>query len=272
MAVPKFLTGLRANNKRIQDVADPTAATDAATKQYVDQMFVGINDLKEPVRGTTTGNLAITALVNGLVHDGVTYATGDRILLKNQTTGAENGIYVIGASGTGTRSTDADASTEVTRGFAVTVMEGTTKGTGASQANPITYIITNTGAITVGTTALTFAPVGAGAGTTYTADGQGIELGGTTFSIELDGSTLEKSASGLKVSDAARRRTFAANCVATTNPQTFAHGLGSADVVVQVKEGTDFVFPDVTVDATNITVDWGGAPSAAQYRVLGTLI
>lgn len=271
MAIPKFLTGLRANNKRLQDVADPTVGTDAATKQYVDQVAQGVNDLKDPVRGTSTGNIAITALINGLVHDGVTYATGDRILLKNQTAGAENGIYVIGASGTGTRSTDANASDEVTRGMAVTVLEGTTKGTGTNAANPVTYILTNTGAVVLGTTVLTFSPIG-GTTTAYTADGLGLELSGTQFALELDGTTLEKSATGVKVSDAARRRGFAANCVATTNPQAFAHGLGSADLVVAVKEGTDLVFPDVTYDATNITIDWGGAPAAAQYRVIAVLV
>lgn len=267
MAVPKFLAGLRLNNKRLQDLADPTGPTDAATKQYVDSLFVGINDLKEPARGTSTANLAITALINGLVHDGVTYVTGDRILLKNQTAGAENGLYTIGASGTGVRATDADTSAEVTRGMAVTVLEGTTKGTGTTQANPITYILTNTGAITIGTTSLTFSPVGAGAGTAYTADGNGLELSSTVFSLELDGASLTKGSSGLKVTTPVTPN-FAANCVVTTNPQTFAHGLGTADINVDVYESGSQVFPDVTVDATNITVDWGGAPSAAQYRVV----
>lgn len=63
-------------------------------------------------------------------------------------------------------------------------------------------------------------------------------------------------------------RKGAANCAATTNPQTFAHGAGSADVQVEVYESGSKVFPDVTVNTTNIVIDFGGAPAASQYRVV----
>lgn len=266
-----FRKGIDLNGQRAVNAADPTSATDLVTKQYADQLVYGVSDLKDPVKGTTTANLAFTALVNGLVHDGVTYATGDRILLKNQTTGSENGIYVIAASGSGARSTDADTSAEVTTGMATTVLTGTTKGTGGTQANPVTYILTNTGAITIGTTSLTFSPIGgvAAAGTTYVAGAGLAESPAGTFNIGA-GNGITVNADDIQVNPSVVVRKFAANCVATTNPQTFAHGLGSADVDVTIKRTSDnsIVYTDVTVDATNVTVDWGAAPAAGEYRVV----
>lgn len=258
MAIPKFLAGLSANNKRIQAVASPSTGTDAANKDYVDNLVNGLS-WKQPVRVATTANGALaTAYENGDVVDGVTLATGDRILLKNQTTGSENGIYVVNASGAPTRASDMDSNAEAPQAT-VFVREGTVNA-------DTSWTLTNNGAITLGTTSLTFAQTGTG-GATYTADGQGIEVSANQFSLELDGASLTKSASGLRVTNPATNN-FAANCVATTNPQTFAHGLGTADLNVDVYEGGSQVFPDVSIDATNITVDWGGAPTAAQYRVV----
>lgn len=266
----KFKKGIDLQGQRALNASDPTTGTDLATKQYVDQVAVGINDLKEPVRGTTTGNLALTALVTGLVHDGVTYATGDRILLKNQTTGSQNGIYVIAASGSGTRATDADASAEVTKGMATTVLEGTTKGTGATNANPVTYILT-TDNPTLGTTALTFSPIGiaAAGGTTYSAGNGLTESPAGTFNVGA-GTGVSVAADTVGVDTSVVVRKFAADSAATTNPQTFTHGLGS-DITVDVWEGTERVYPDITKAATSggqVTIDWGGAPTAAQYRVV----
>lgn len=76
-------------------------------------------------KGASTANLTVaSALVNGLVHDGVTYATGDVILLKNQSSGVENGLYVIAASGAASRDTRWPAGRNVA-GYAVRVYNGT---------------------------------------------------------------------------------------------------------------------------------------------------
>ena len=87
-------------------VSTPSASTDAANKTYVDNSINGL-DWKQSVRVATTvnGTLA-TAYENGDTVDGVVLVTGNRILLKNQTTGADNGIYTVNASGAPTRSTD----------------------------------------------------------------------------------------------------------------------------------------------------------------------
>jgi hypothetical protein len=133
-------------------VPTPSGASDAATKAYVDAISVGI-DWKPSVRVATTvaGTLA-TSFENGDVVDGVTLATGDRILIKDQASGAENGIYVVAASGAPARASDADTSTEVTGGLAVWVNEGTTNAdTG--------WVVTTNDTITLGSTAIVFSQI-----------------------------------------------------------------------------------------------------------------
>lgn len=161
------------NAQKITGLADPTAAQDAATKAYVDSVSIGL-DVKASVRVASTANLAVaSAVVNGAVVDGITLATGDRILLKNQSAPAENGIYIVAASGAASRSTDADVSAEVTSGMFTFVESGTV---GAATG----WILSTSGAITLGTTGLTFTQF-SGAGT-YLA-GTGLTLTGSTFSI-----------------------------------------------------------------------------------------
>jgi hypothetical protein len=128
---------------------DPTSSTSLATKNYVDSIAQGL-DTKASVRVATTaaGTLA-SSFANGSTVDGVTLATGDRILIKDQASGSENGIYVVAASGAPTRSTDANSSAKVTANLYVFVEEGTTNADSG-------WTLTNNGAITLNTTALTF--------------------------------------------------------------------------------------------------------------------
>jgi hypothetical protein len=115
---------------------------------------IALADFKDSCRVATTANITIaTALNNGDSIDGVTLVTGDRVLVKNQTTGSENGIYVVAASPA--RATDFDSNAEVTSGVIVAVAEGTAGGDKI-------YMLTTNDTITVGTTSLTFATVGGG--------------------------------------------------------------------------------------------------------------
>lgn len=100
-----------------QNFGTPSASTDVAIKSYVDQTVsdaIGASNLKDAVRvaTTVTGTLA-TAYANGQTVDGVVLVTGDRILIKNQSAGAENGIYIVNVSGAPTRATDADTATDI---------------------------------------------------------------------------------------------------------------------------------------------------------------
>lgn len=107
-----------------------------------------------PVRVASfvNGTLA-TAFANGQVVDGVTLATGDRILLAAQTTGSENGPYTVNASGAPTRATDADAAGELVTGSWMYVTDG-------SKNARSTWTLTNTGTITIGTTAQVWQRIG----------------------------------------------------------------------------------------------------------------
>lgn len=154
--------------------SDTRIASQKATKLYIDNAVAGFK-WKTAVRVATTaaGTLA-TSFANGQTIDGKTLVTGDRILIKNQAAGAENGIYIVQASGAPVRATDADASSEVAQ-MAMFVQEGTANSDSA-------WVLTNDGTITLGTTALTFAQFN-GSGGAYTA-GNGISVNGNQFSID----------------------------------------------------------------------------------------
>lgn len=103
-----------ASGSRITQVGFPTAGTDAATKQYVDNYVQGL-DTKDSVRVATTANITLSSAPATI--DGITLSTGDRVLVKNQTNATENGIYDFnGASSAMTRSNDADNAPEVNLG------------------------------------------------------------------------------------------------------------------------------------------------------------
>lgn len=174
---------------------DPTQNNHLATKSYVDALSNGLQ-VKAPVRVATTAN---TTLSGAQTIDGVSVIAGDRVLVKDQSTGAENGIYVC-ASGAWSRSTDADASVEVKSGLSVWVNEGTANSD--SQ-----WVLTTNDPIVIDTTALVFTQgsglgqIGAGSGLTKT--GNTLNVGGTanritvgTDSVDINTSLLPSPLAG----------------------------------------------------------------------------
>lgn len=174
-------------------VAPGTAGTDAVNLNQLNAAVNGL-DWKNSVRVASTANVTIASgLENGDTIDGVTLATGDRVLLKDQSTGSQNGIYVVVASGAASRATDFDADVEVTAGASVFVSEGT--------ANANTqWTLTTDDPIVVGTTALVFAQIGGSS--SYTA-GTGIDITGNAISV-LYGTSSTTAAVGndARLSDA----------------------------------------------------------------------
>ena len=182
------------SSARITSVATPTGGTDAANKNYVDAQLQGL-DVKNSVRVATTANGTLSsAFANGQTVDGVTLATNDRILIKDQSTGSENGIYTVNASGAPTRATDFDADSEVTGGTFFFVEEGTVNADNG-------FVMTNDGSVTVGTTALVFTQFsGAGqviAGAALTKSGNTLNVGVDDSSIEVNSDALRVKASGI---------------------------------------------------------------------------
>lgn len=251
----KFKKGVDLNGQRAVNAGDGSSATDLVTLQQMQAAIRGL-DWKDSVRAASTGNLTLSG---AQTIDGVSVIAGDRVLAKDQTTASANGIYVA-AAGAWARAVDADASAEVTAGLAVSVEEGTANGDKA-------FILTTNNPITLGTTSLSFSVLGGG-GSTYTA-GNGLSLTGSTFAVVV-GNGLLVDASNVRVDPSIVVRKYAADCAATTNPQTFTHSLGGNDTMVQVWDvaAGELVFPDITKGAGTVTVDWGSAPTAAQYRVV----
>jgi hypothetical protein len=292
------------NSNKIINLASPATGTDAANKNYVDTVFTGL-DWKASVRAASTANVAIaTELEDGDTLDGVTLATGDRVLLKNQTAPEENGIYVVVASGAAGRSTDADANAEVTSGLAVAVSEGT------ANLDTVWFLTTND-PIVVGTTGLTFTQFPAAASLTA---GNGLDLTGNTLSVNVDNSSIEINADTLRVKALGITNAMLAGSIdlttkvtgvlpianGGTNANTAAgaktslgfmtrfaaditgdgadvdfvvnHALNTTDIVVSVYEATTnaMVFVDVVrTDANNVTINFAVAPANGKvYRVV----
>ena len=173
MAAPTSAVSL--NSQKITGLADPTADADAANKGYVDGVAQGL-DVKDSVVATTTANGTLsTAFANGQSIDGVTLQTGDRILIKNQTTASQNGIYNVNASGAPSRATDMATGGNAAGAF-VFVEQGTTNAENG-------FVCTSdTGSAVVGTNNLTFAQF-SGAGQIIAGDG--LDKSGNTLSADL---------------------------------------------------------------------------------------
>ena len=157
---------------QVSGLGTPTQSDHAATKAYVDAVAEGLH-VHESARAATTANINLsTALENGDTVGGVTLVTGDRILVKDQTTASENGIYVVQASGQALRALDFDTATEIDSGDFIFVTAGTYANTGWVQTlKPAT----------IGTDALSFSQF-SGAGTFLA--GNGLILDGNTFEID----------------------------------------------------------------------------------------
>jgi len=292
MAIPTATVNFGGHT--LTGLANPTLASDAANKAYVDTMAQGL-DVKDAVRVATTADIDLAA--PGTDIDGITLTAGDRVLVKDQTAGAENGVYTFDTATTAmVRADDADEDSEVKTGLYVFVNEGL-----AQQSSG--WLLTTPAPITLDTTALDFSKF-SGGGSSYvgTVDridiiGNQIDIAsgyagqpsidtvgtittGTWHGTPIDiayGGTGATTAAGARAAlgtigkyPAAGSRTFGDGTLKTF---TITHGLNTTLVGVEIYEVStgQTVYADVRrTDANNIVID--GFVTAPATNALGVVV
>lgn len=287
-------TGLSAEFAQ-KNTNTPAAATDIANKAYVDAVAQGLS-IKASVRAATTGVLPANAYLNGVsgvgatitktapfatlpAQDGVTLLVGDRLLVKDETGGnaPNNGIYLVTSVGSGvapwilTRALDNDEATEFPGAFTF-VEEGTVNASAG-------FVCTTPAPVIVGTTPIVWTQfsgagqITAGAGLTKTGNtlnvgtGDGIQVDADSVTVKLDGATLAKGASGLKVADS----TFvkADGTVAFAADQSMgSHKLTSVTDPASAQDAATKAYVDALADTGIVFFfDGGGSALAAGKNI-----
>tara|TARA_B100000575_G_scaffold290602_1_gene294594 strand:+ start:1513 stop:2694 length:1182 start_codon:yes stop_codon:yes gene_type:complete len=217
MAAPTASVSL--NSQTITNLSDPVNTQDAATKGFVEATSQGL-DVKDSVKVATTGNITIsTALNSGDSIDGVTLADNDRVLVKDQSTASQNGIYIVGSSPA--RASDLAAGADAAGMF--TFVEQ-----GSVNADNGFVCTSNKGSAVVGTNNLTFAQF-SGAG--QVTAGDGLDKSGNTLSVDL------KANGGLVIESTEIAIDLAASSITGTLPVTKLTSLTSTVSELNVLDG-----------------------------------
>jgi hypothetical protein len=155
----------------ITGLGDPSSSSEAATKNYVDNLVAGLRTRAVARVGSTANVVIASELENGDTIDGVTLVTGDRVLLKNQSTASQNGLYIVVASGAASRDTEFDTIEELA-GQLILISEG------SANADDL-YLCTTDTSATLGSSTISYTQVFPSSGGTVTSVG----ISGSEFTI-----------------------------------------------------------------------------------------
>jgi hypothetical protein len=280
-----------ANNHKITNLSDATNPQDAVNLRTLLNNVSGLSASQE-VRYATAAALAANTYANGasgvgatltanangaLLIDGQTPTVNDRVLIQNEATAANNGIYTVTQVGDGshpyilTRATDFNQSTNIGPGILVPVKASSQETAGTANDQKVFMSISKS-APTVGTDSVTFSLIGS----TYTA-GTGLTLTGTQFALTTpvsiaNGGTNATTAAAARTNLAATTKYAASIGDGSTLAYTVTHSLGTTDITVDVWEtggSKRKVIVDTAIsDANNIVVTFTSAPAANAYRVV----
>jgi hypothetical protein len=238
------------NSQKITSLATPTADGDAANKGYVDSVAQGL-DVKASCLAATTGNITLSG---AQTIDGVSVTDGDRVLVKNQSTASQNGIYVA-ATGSWARSDDADTYDKLISAF-VFVEEGNDNADNG-------YVCTVDSGGTLGVTDITWEQFsGAGqitAGDGLTKTGNTLDVGGTTDRISVTADAVDIAATYVGQTSITTLGTIATGTWNGTAIGLTYGGTGTDNT--NITDGTAFLGP-AYVD--------GSSPGSASFREILT--
>lgn len=251
------IAALNINGQLLNNVATAISGTDAVNLNQLNAAVAtaasGI-DPKEAVNAATTANITLSG---AQTIDGVSIVAGNRVLVKNQTTASENGIY-LAATGAWTRTTDGSQG-YLTSGAMMLVLAGTVN-------NGTQWYLTTPDPITVGTTSLSFIQFGAGSSYTFTS---GLTVSGSVISVG-QGTGIIVGSTTVSIDTTLVARKYSVLLSTSATSYTVTHNLGTKNVTVTIMNTStgDIEMTYVTVPTVNtVTIGFSTAPTANVYQV-----